>query len=348
MIDRSLSAAVAVSLALLVWLYARSRDQEMLDNVTVPVTVVLAPKQAEHYTLELAGEAQATVSFTGPPHRIRELHGMLQRKELHVVKTITVPNERLGDGRYSDAAVVEAGDINAPLGVSVLPAEGRNRIPFTVHRLVERRLPVRFDHLREDPAGTVVLDPKTVLVRGPREVLDRAQDIPTEPSELPARPMHSPASVAAIGRVPLVKELEGRQVRVTPPTVLVRVPGKPRKLYEVADVPVQFLTPANFHLRPKFLDEKDGRVSLKLLGPASDDPPRVAAFIDLTRGQFLTGLNHEPLRLHLPRDFQLARDAPRVVTFELLPGDSHLDGLGLPFPVVPAVSPRLDSKPKPD
>src|SRR5688500_11571583 len=106
MIDRFFSSLVAVSLALLVWLYARSRDQEVLDNVTVPVAVVLAPRQAEHYTLELAGPAQATVTFSGPPQRIRELHLMLQRKELHVVKTIAVPNERLGDGRYSDAAVV--------------------------------------------------------------------------------------------------------------------------------------------------------------------------------------------------------------------------------------------------
>ena len=31
MIDRCLSLFVAVSLALLVWLYARSRDQEVLD-----------------------------------------------------------------------------------------------------------------------------------------------------------------------------------------------------------------------------------------------------------------------------------------------------------------------------
>jgi hypothetical protein len=348
MIDRFLSCVVAVGLALLVWLYARSREQEVMDNVTLPVTVVLAPRQAEHYTLELEGPAQVTVSFSGAPQRIRELHGMLQRKEVHIVKTIAVPNERLGEGRYSDAAVVEAGDVQAPLGVTVIPVEGRNRLPFTLHRMVERRLPVRFDHLREEAAGPVVLDPATVLVRGPREVLDRAQAIPTEPSELPSRPMHSPISVAAIGRVPLVKELEGRPVRVTPPTVLVRVPGKPRKFYEVADVPVRFLCPANFHLRPKFIDERSAKVTLKLLGPPQDEPPRVVAFIDLTHGKFLSGLTHEPLRLHLPRDFQLAHDAPRVVTFELMPADAQLDGLGLPFPVVPAVSPHLDSKSKRD
>src|SRR5262249_27688067 len=172
---------VAVSLALLVWIYARSRDQEVMDNVTLPVSVVLTPRQAEQYTLELPGTPQVTVSFTGPPGRIRELQGMLSRKELQVVKTITVPDERLAEGRYSDGCGIAPGTITAPLGGPVPPAEGRNRVAFTLHRLVERRLPVRFDHLREEAAGPIVLEPATVLVRGPREVLDRAQAIPTEP-----------------------------------------------------------------------------------------------------------------------------------------------------------------------
>jgi len=165
MIDRFFSALVAVSLALLVWLYARSRDQEMLDNVTVPVAVVLTPRQAEHYTLELGGEAHATVSFSGPPQRIRELHGMLQRKELHVSKVITVPADRLDEVRYSDAVVVEAGDINTPLGVQAVLKDNKNRIPFVLHRLIEKPLPVRFDGIGEGPAGAVVIEPAVVRVR---------------------------------------------------------------------------------------------------------------------------------------------------------------------------------------
>jgi hypothetical protein len=43
------------------------------------------------------------------------------------------------------------------------------------------------------------------------------------------------------------------------------------------------------------------------------------------------------LQLQLPRDFQLVKDAPRVATFQLLPGDFAPDGLGLP---VPAAGPR--------
>ena len=42
MMDRFLSCLMAVSLALLIWLYARSREQETLDNVPVPVEVVLS------------------------------------------------------------------------------------------------------------------------------------------------------------------------------------------------------------------------------------------------------------------------------------------------------------------
>jgi hypothetical protein len=213
-------------------------------------------------------------------------------------------------------------------------------VPYTLHRLVERRLPVRFDHLRDSPTGVVLLEPSTVLVRGPQEVLDRVQSIPTQPSELPARPLHSPANVAAIGRVPLVEEIEGRPVRVTPPRVAVRVPGQARKAYELTDVQVQFLCPPNFHLRPKFIDERSGKVTLRLLGPAMDEPPKVQAFIDLSKGRFVSGLNHEPLQIQLPKEFQLAHDPPRVVAFELLPGDFAPDGLGMPAP--PATSPTRE------
>src|SRR5205823_4725591 len=140
--------------------------------------------------------------------------------------------------------------------------------------------------------------------------------------------MGSPQGFAAVGRVAIVTDLEGRPVKVTPAHVMVRVPA--RKLYELTEVPVQFLCPANFHLKPKFIDERVGKVTLKLYGPAQAEPPKVYAFIDLTRGKFTSGLNHEPLQLQLPRDFALAQEAPRVVAFELLPGDFVPGGLGMP------------------
>src|SRR5689334_12016606 len=116
MIDRMLSLLVALSLALLVWLYARSRDQEVLDNVQLPVQVAVASGQADNYNLELTGPNHVLVSFSGPPVRIREVQGMLQRKELLADVTLKVPDERLHESRYSDTVVIESGDIHAPQG----------------------------------------------------------------------------------------------------------------------------------------------------------------------------------------------------------------------------------------
>ena len=75
MLDRFLSVLVAVSLAFLVWLYVRSRDQEMLDNVPVPVQITLASGLEEHYELEINGPSQVPVSFTGPRSRMRHRGG---------------------------------------------------------------------------------------------------------------------------------------------------------------------------------------------------------------------------------------------------------------------------------
>ncbi|MGL4551413.1 MAG: hypothetical protein ACRC33_09520 [Gemmataceae bacterium] len=329
MMDRILSLLVAVSLSMLIWLYGRSRDQETIDNVPIPVKVVVGPRQADHYTLEVAAEAQVLATFTGPPGRMRELHGMIQRHELHVVKTITVPDDKLEAAKVSDGVVVEGSDINAPLGVNVLVSDGRNRVSYTLHRLDERRFPVRFDHVREGATGPILIEPPTVLVRGPREVLQRLQTVPTVASELPSRPLHSPPGVAAIGRVEMVDKVEEREVRVTPSRVLVRVPGQLRKLYELSDVPVSFLCPPNFHFKPRFTNERDGKVTLKLTGPPRDEQPKVTAYIDMRDGKYLSGLNNEPLVVQLPAEFQLVGDPPKV-SFELLPGDFNPDGLGLP------------------
>jgi hypothetical protein len=331
MLDRILSVLVALSLALLVWLYARSRDQEILDNVPIPVHVALASSQSEHSSLEVNSNSQVVVSFSGPPARIRELRGMVQRGELHVDYTLTIAEERLHESRYSDTIHIMASDIHAPPGVSPIIVEGRNRIPITVHRLVERRLPVRFDYLDEPLAGPIDLDPNTVLVRGPQEVLDRVRSIPTIPSLLPTRSPGSPLGTPPTARVSLVQELEGRPIRVTPSKVSVRLPAQVFKKYELADVPIQFLCPPNFQLRPQLLDERAGRISMSLQGPQQEEPPRVIAYVDLTRGRFTSGLNHEPLQVQLPRDFSLGQDLPRIA-FELVPADFVPKGMGMTNP----------------
>src|SRR5262249_1605808 len=136
MLDRVLSVVVAVGLALLLWLYARSRDQEILDNVAIPVHLSLVGSQAEQYSLETHGDGRVMVSFSGPPARVRELRGILQRGELHVALSYTVREDRLTEGRFSDTILVEPADIHAPTGVTPIMVDGRNRVPITIHRLV--------------------------------------------------------------------------------------------------------------------------------------------------------------------------------------------------------------------
>src|SRR5262245_51856181 len=168
MTDRLISGAMAVILGLLVWLYARSRDQEMLDNVPVPVTILLAPNQAEQYDLEVTGQSQVIASFTGPPSRIRELRSQLQHGELRVQKTIVVPEDRQADNSYLDTVRIDPNDLHSPPGVRTIVSEERNRIPVTLRRIVERRLPVRLDYVPDEPVGQITLEPATVLVRGPQ------------------------------------------------------------------------------------------------------------------------------------------------------------------------------------
>src|SRR6516162_3810554 len=102
MIDRIISLVVALSLALLVWLYARSRDQEVLDNVPIPVQITLPPGQDKHYSLEVDGPSTVPMSFSGPPARIRDLRGMLQRGELQVHVIFPVPEGHPEDSHYLD------------------------------------------------------------------------------------------------------------------------------------------------------------------------------------------------------------------------------------------------------
>jgi hypothetical protein len=330
MMDRVISSLVALTLALLVWLYARSRDQEILDNVQVPVQISLPANQADNYNLELGSTGQVVVSFTGSPMRMRELHSMLQRNDLHVEVTFPIPDERLSESRFSDTVIVESTDVHTPPGVTPMVVEGRNRIPVTLHRLVEKRLPVRFESALDEPVGQLEIDPPSVLVRGPQEVLDKVRNIATVPSTLRARPTGSAGD--ATSKVALVQELDNRPVRVSPNKVTVRLPAQSRKMYELQDVPVYFLCPPNFTLRPRFIDERSGKITLRLHGPVQDEPPKVYAYIELTRGSFLSGLNHEPVQLQLPKDFQLADDPPRVIAFELVPADFVPKNMGRTSP----------------
>jgi hypothetical protein len=321
MLDRLISAFVALSLACLVWLYVRSRDQEVLDSVPVPVQVALVPGLSDRYELEATGPNQVPVSFAGPPSRMRELRSLLQRGELQVEMQVTVPDDRLEEGRYLDTVRIEASDVHPPPGVMPSVVEGRNRIAVVLHRLVERRLPVRLESAPEDRLGQVVVDPVSVLVRGPQEILDRTRAIPTQALGRVARPeSYTGSQATTVESVPLAQELEGHRIRTNPDCVTVHLTPQPRqKVYELSEVPVLFLCPPNFPLRPLFTDERAGKITLRLLGPVGDEPPSVVAFIDLSGRKWEPGLYEEQLRLQLPKDFQLAQNPPKLVAFQLAP-----------------------------
>jgi hypothetical protein len=322
---------ISLFLACLVWLYVRGRDQDSLDNIPVPVQITLAPAQADLYDLDVPDPCQVTASFYGSPSRIRELRSMIHHGELRAEIALTVPENLQNESPYLDTVRVEASDLHPPQGVTPIVIEGRNRIPVTLHRLVERRLPVRFNHLLEDRLGQVTIEPATVLVRGPREILDRAREIATQPYALPpGNDKGASQETAAEGVIGLAREIDGRPVKAIPDTVYVRFTIRPRqKIYELNDVPVQFLCPADFGLRPQFTDERAAKISLRLQGPASEETPAVVVYVDLTSRKLEPGLYaDEPLRLQLPKDFQLAQKPPRSASFKLVPVETATKGQG--------------------
>jgi hypothetical protein len=94
------------------------------------------------------------------------------------------------------------------------------------------------------------------------------------------------------------------------------------KVYELPEVPIQFLCPADIPLRPSFMSQNSGFVRLRVRGPARSEPPKVYAFIDLTQGHYSApGRYHEPIQIQLPKEFELAQETPRGVSFQLMPLD---------------------------
>jgi hypothetical protein len=314
----ALEILVALSLAFLVWLYIRTRDHESLDNMPIPVQIALVPGSADQYDLEVSGSPHVVVSFVGPPSRIRELRGMLQRGEVRVAVPVSIPEDRCNESRYRDTVRVQAADVPVPAGVTALVAEGTNRIPITLHRVVERQLPVHLNHAAEDRICQVSIEPETVLVRGPEDILERAHGILT-------RPYHVPSSFSGVEKalfvhLQLMREMEGRPIRALPEEVKVRLVLQPRpRIYQLKNVPVKFLCPPAFRYRPQFHGSHAGKITLRVKAPVAGTPPAVAAYVDLTGRDFKTGLNVKPVQLQLPKDCKLAQNPPESIEFEIVP-----------------------------
>jgi hypothetical protein len=329
MFDRAVSVVVSIALAFLVWLYARSRDQEVMDNVPIPVHVGLPQRDAGQYLLEVNGPGHVTASFTGPPSRMHELREMIQRGELAVDLTASVPPDWHGEGRVLDTIRVATSDLHPPAGVHAQIAEGMNRVSVALRRIVERRLPVRVDHGLHDRLLQCQAEPATVVVRGPQDVLDRTSAAPTRPFVPPADgPGSSLREVVIRGTAHMATELDGRGIEVTPDRVAVQITLRPiRKMYD-AQVPVNFLCPAGYALRPQWMrpDDRGCRIPLKIIGPPVAELPPIAAYVDLTKPAFQAERDvtqvlyaDEPVRVQLPPDFALAQDPPPASPFLLVP-----------------------------
>lgn len=314
---------VALSVAFLIWLYTHSRDQNSVDHVQIPVQVQLAAGQRDQYLLETIGPQKISVSFSGPAMRIRELRRKIQRGLVQANLTLTVPDDRLNDATFTENLRIEADHLAVPPGILAEIAEESATLPVTVHRLTERLLPVKLDYTGDARVMQIQVEPTTVLVRGPKQVLDGVQTLNTQPYALTA-PADGSAETQVRSQVAVLTQLEGRAIQVTPRTVNFRCKVQSRqKNYVLSDVPVHFLCPSQFPWRPRFSSDKLGKVTLRLLGPASDELPPVLAFVDLTAGQPFRGRNLEPLRLQLPKDFVLVQATPSVIAF-------YLDEMAIP------------------
>lgn len=325
MTDRILTPVIALGLALLVWMYTRSRDQEQIDNWPVPVELEVNPEQAANYENGTRGPHEVKVSFIGPPSRIRELRKVLHRGEVRLTKTITVPPDRESEPRFDQTLRIEPAQVPVPPGVMAVILENQNSIPVTLWRVVEKQLPVRLN--KQDLGDRVdqeILEPSTVTVRGRQDDLSRTVDISTQPVTIEGKQTNQPVTVEE--HVAVSPELFNRPVRVTPSVISVRFVLKPRQtLKELTEVPVNFLCPPNFPFRPEFVNERAGKIALRVLGPATEDRPAVTVYVDLTVRKFGAGLHaEEPLKIQLPPGFTLVGVPPRLSSFRLVPIDGPM------------------------
>jgi hypothetical protein len=312
-----LELLVSVCLACLVWLYTHNRTRNSIDQVPVPVQVQLAVHQRDLFVLEMPETSTVLVSFTGSQARIREVRRKLQRGLLKANLTATVPEEKKTEAMFSETLHVDEDAIAVPVGVKVEIAE--ESIPVTVHRLTERTLPVKLESTGDALVSQIKIEPASVLVRGPKAVLDHASYLPTKPYAVQVNlEAQSAAATEVRDQVPLVTELDGRPIVANPANVQVRFKAAPRlRIYELAEIPIHFLCPKDSPWRPRFGSDKDSKVTLKLIGPATEQAPPVSAFVDLTSGNLARGRNLSPLRLQLPKDFQLVEPATPLATFYL-------------------------------
>jgi hypothetical protein len=306
---------VASCLATTIWLYMHSRAHQTLDHVQVPIVIQLTPGQRDQFDLELPSAPKTNVSFTGPSIRMRELRKKLYRGQIQATIAYVISEDRTKESSFADVVRLEGAALNVPPGILVEWFDPNLTIPVTVHRLTERSLPVRLEYTGDVRVSGIKLDPPTVLVRGPKSLLDRAQSISTLPFEFP--PTDEETKEDAKDTIGLVGELGGRPVQVSPAQVEFRAKVQPRKrVREIVDVPIRFSIPDRYPWQPHF-EGNAGKLNLRVIGPTGDESPRVRAYIDLDQQAYGRGRNDGPVRIELPKEFELVEHRTPLAVFYL-------------------------------
>lgn len=326
MFDRYvITPIIALGLAFLVWVYLRSRDQEV-QSYQIPIEISIDPQQMDRFSFESKPENQTVrVKFFGLPSRLREVKDLVEGRNLILRKVVRVPNEIdiRQDNDYQEVVQFDSSLLSLPLGVhaDINPVEGRLQVKL--RRMMERTLELQqriTTGSAQYEVDNIRLEPSTVKVFGPKSVLEPMTQLVLDPWQPRLPTGLSMTEEEVSGSVRLPDKIKQETVRIVPDRVEIRARLKPAlRIYEINDVPISFLCPAHFPYRPLFTADRHGMISqLKIRGPLNRSP-EVRAYIDLsTRPNLKPGLYpDEAITIDLPNGYYLAQDPPRISAFKL-------------------------------
>lgn len=334
MFDRFVvTPVIALGLAFLIWVYLRSRDQEV-QVYSVPVKVSIDAQQEDRYVFESKPDTKMRVKFYGLPARLRAVKEMVDLGELALRRVARAPAEvdqRL-DSEYQETLQFDATALTPtlPLGVHAEIAPADARVPVVFKRIIEKTLLVQpnISLAGYELDGPVRAEPPTVKVTGPKSVLDQVSHLvldawqPTPPAGFELMTENSVELTSKL-RVPAKIGREAVTVKVTPEVVEVKVKVKPAlRVYELTDVPVHFLCPADFPYRPQFPSESHATCKVRVRGPANKSP-EVRAYVDLPALAAQQALKHGTypdvtISVDLPNGFFLDGAPPKLSAFKLV------------------------------
>jgi hypothetical protein len=197
---------LAVVLACLVW-YASALDRrERISERQLDTAVTLVNVPAD---MVITSEVPRFLSLRvrGPLSRLRSLDP--------VQTGVVIDLRGAGEGQREFA--VETRNVVVPAGVEVL-AISPSQVPLRLERLGRRRVPVRARFVGEPTAGlavgSVLAEPATALLTGPRFQLEALQAVATEPVNVDGADGPVEAQAAVRSPNPLMRVVEPLTVRV--------------------------------------------------------------------------------------------------------------------------------------